>query len=256
MGDSDSGPASPEEEKVINSSDTRPPRRMSGIAWVAIFIGITTLFVITWSQFKNAGKGKKVELPEMGVVPEFSFTDEKGETITKDSLLGSVWVANFIFTRCPGPCPMLTSRMLEIQENLGKIKDKRVRLVSFTVDPEHDTPEVLSRYAKDVHADPERWSFVTAGTKAATENFVIKGMLQPLQDDPNGVPEHTTRFVIVDSKGKFRAFHDGSHEEVISKVLMDIGALMRETKGDLIRKKLAEQGKEKAVQPTAPVSNN
>ncbi|MFV0338989.1 MAG: SCO family protein [Chthoniobacterales bacterium] len=263
MGNPDRASRDSETDIVVNASDALPPRRMSGVAWVAIFIGITTLFVITYSQFKNAGKSNKLQLPEMGTVPDFAFTNQAGEPVTKESLLGTVWVANFIFTRCLGPCPMVTSRMLEIQQSLEKISDKKVKLLSFTVDPEYDTPAVLSEYSKNAHANPERWSFVTAGTDATTKDFVIKGMLQPLVDDPEGVPVHSTRFVIVDAKGHLRAFHDGSDSEVISKVLMDIGSLMREENSSAVREKIATTSKdsgrkaeENAVQTNRSMDND
>lgn len=204
-----------------------PPKRMHGIGWVVIFVGIAVMISLVWTQFQSAQKMSTQRLKEFGSVPMFSFTNEQGETVTRRDLDGKVWVCNFVFTRCPGPCPMMTSRMLELQQALKGAKDDRVRLITVTVDPEYDTPEILKEYAEGTRADPERWSFLT-GEYDKIEEFVVGGMLQPLAEEPDGLPAHSTRFVIVDPDGKIRSFRDGEHPEAVANLLTDIGALMRE----------------------------
>ena len=101
-----------------------------------------------------------------------------GSTVSTADFKGKIWVANFIFTRCAGPCPMMTSRMAELNQALGN-KATDVELVSITVDPEYDTPEVLKQYGEQAGASPDRWKFLT-GPKDQIETVVMKGFLQAL----------------------------------------------------------------------------
>ncbi len=210
------------------NAGSSPPRRLTGPGWVAIFVGVAVFFTLVWTQLQQAKiRGQENKLQVLGTVPEFSLQNHRGETATLSSFRGEPWVVNFIFTRCTGPCPMMTSRMLELQQALERSKDTRVRLVTVTVDPEYDTPEVLAEYARKVKAEPQRWQFLT-GEPAAVEHVVTQGFLQPLAREPSGLPAHSTRFVLVDSEGRIRSLREGENPEVVANLLMDIGALMRE----------------------------
>ncbi len=167
--------------------------------------------------------------PVLAQAPEFEFTAQDGSKVTTASLKGKIWVANFIFTRCTGPCPVMTSRLAEVNKAIGKADD--VRLLSFTVDPGHDTPEVLAAYGEKAGADPKRWSFLT-GDPATLREVVSKGFLQTLGTGEDGMPMHSTRFVVVDQNGSVRAFLDGNDPEIVAKILMSIGDILR-TKGIL-----------------------
>src|SRR5262249_56654554 len=101
---------------------------------------------------------KNPPLPVYGQVPPFELTSETGQPFDSKSLAGKVWVADLIYTTCPGPCPRMSSLMREVQQASSALPD--VRLISFTVDPEHDTPEVLARYAARYQAQPDRWRFL------------------------------------------------------------------------------------------------
>ena len=83
-------------------------------------------------------------LPQYGTVPAFEFTDQNGQPFGSPQLVGKIWIADFVYSTCPGPCPMISSRMGELQKPL---RDTDVKLVSFSVDPQHDTPAVLREYA-------------------------------------------------------------------------------------------------------------
>src|SRR6266481_7297210 len=98
-------------------------------------------------------------LPVLGQIPGFELTDETGQPFDRKALDGKVWVADFIFTTCTGPCPRMSSLMRQVQQASGAIPG--VQLVSFTVDPEHDTPAALALYAARYHAQSERWHFLT-----------------------------------------------------------------------------------------------
>src|SRR5580692_10467786 len=98
-------------------------------------------------------------LEVLGDIPQFELTAQSGQPFHSQTLAGKIWVADFIYTTCPGPCPRMTSQMREVQDAVLKIPD--VRLVSFSVDPANDTPPVLAAYAKVHGASPSIWYFLT-----------------------------------------------------------------------------------------------
>jgi protein SCO1 len=118
-------------------------------------------------------------LPIYGAVPDFALTDQTGRPVRKADLEGNVWVASFIFTSCPDECPLMTAEMAQLQSDLAHVPD--LRLVSITVDPEHDIPAVLSHYAERFNADPARWLFLT-GDKRAIYRLVRDGFRLGLVD--------------------------------------------------------------------------
>jgi len=135
--------------------------------------------------------------------PEFSLIDQNFQTITDQTLRGSPWIAAFIFTNCAGPCPMMSAKMAQLQES---VPEKSVKLVSFTVDPERDTPEVLKKYAENFKADESRWHFLT-GEKQAIFNVAagMKVAAQPGTSENEII--HSTRFMLVDQNGNVRGIY-------------------------------------------------
>lgn len=210
-------------------NSTEPPDdiitgRMRRLGWVGAFLGFVLAVAMGYSMWQASLRRDVEQLPVIRAVPEFSLTDQNGQTVTNADLRGKIWIADFIFTRCKGPCPLMTARMLEMQRALTKTPE--VKLVSVTVDPEYDTPEVLKAYAEANHADPERWKFLT-GDKAVIEKLVTEGFMQHLAEE-NGEPVHGTMFLIVDGNGMVRSARMLEDPELIPKVLMDTGNLLRE----------------------------
>jgi protein SCO1 len=162
-------------------------------------------------------------LPVLGQVPAFHLVDQRGMAFTDASMRGHVGVVDFIFTRCPSSCPRLTARMADLQSRLSGPSD--VRLVSFSVDPENDTPEVLSRYATDAHADPARWSFVTGGANDV-ENAVVGGFKMSAAKIAKGAGDyevvHGEWFVLVDRKGNLRGYYPTGTDEEFATLLRDV----------------------------------
>ena len=113
------------------------------------------------------------KLPIIGEIPSFDLIDQNGEQFTLDDLKGSVWLADFIFTTCAGPCPIMTERMSTVQHDLIGID--KLQFVSFTVNPDYDTPEVLKEYAKRYDADINTWSFVT-GKYEQIQELIANGL--------------------------------------------------------------------------------
>ena len=203
------------------------PKRLPFLAWVLAFLVAGLLIAGANRLFRGSERKTTDANLVIGTVPDFQFTTQDGSMLSKADLLGKVWVVDFFFTRCPGPCPVMSSRMAEISKELKKAKD--VRLVSVSIDPENDTPAVLSAYAKRLNADPSRWSFLT-GPKKEIDAFTTKGMLQVLATDPVGVPTHSTRFLVVDREGRIRSARKLEEPELVQKLLIDIGSLLREPK--------------------------
>lgn len=176
-------------------------------------------------MFRKSEQRCTMTEPPIAEVPDFSFTTQEGKMLTKADLLGKVWVADFIFTRCAGPCPIMTSRMADLAAKVSKIPS--VKLVSISVDPDYDTPEVLAKYAANIHVDPNQWCFVT-GPIEKIAAFSQQGMKQSLVVEPGAMPNHSTRFLVVDQKGFIRSCHDVTDPEAIQKMLSEIGGLLRD----------------------------
>lgn len=135
--------------------------------------------------------------------PAFTLTDQDGQTLTNESLRGSVWIGAFIFTRCQGPCPRMTADMAALQSRLPA----GVRLISISVDPDFDTPAVLKEYAKKVGADESRWRFLTGPRDQIVR--LSRGLMLGLSDT-GGEIVHSTRIVLVDREGKVRGYFDSA----------------------------------------------
>jgi len=204
------------------------PKRLPFAAWVIAFAVAGVLIFGASRLFRSSERHDVEAMPPIGEIPAFRFTTQEGKSLTKEDLIGKVWVADFVFTRCNGPCPVMTSRMAELAKGLAKAKD--VRVVSISVDPEHDTPAVLADYASRMDADPSRWIFLT-GPKPEIDAFARKGMFQVLAYDDKGVPTHSTRFLVIDRAGRIRRTRNLDEPELVQKLFMDIGNLLRESDG-------------------------
>ncbi|MBZ5608314.1 MAG: SCO family protein [Acidobacteriia bacterium] len=161
-------------------------------------------------------------LPVYLDVLEFHLIAQDGREFDSKVLQGKIWVADFIYTTCPGPCPRMTSQMKEVQNAIQKMPD--VRLVSFTVDPERDTPPVLAEYAKLHRASAALWYFLT-GPEATLQTldrdvFKLGNLDKSL--------EHSTRFVLVDRRSRIRGYYETSEASSIPKLIDDIHELARE----------------------------
>jgi protein SCO1 len=175
-------------------------------------------FAVLISAILLASCRQKSDLPEYGAVPAFALTAQTGKPFDGDKQLrGKVWVADFIYTTCPGPCPRMTSQMHRVQQSV----QKTVNLVSFTVDPKRDTPEVLAAYAALHHAAPENWYFLTG--EPATLQMLDKNVFK--LGDVDASLQHSTRFVLIDPRMQIRGYYDSSEPDVISHLLADIHTL-------------------------------
>ena len=165
--------------------------------------------------------------PVLGKVPDFALVNRDGQTVRRADLLGAPWIADFIFTRCGAACPMMSLRMARLERELPR--DLGLRFVSYSVDPDYDTPKVLQDYAESFGA-PGRWLFLT-GDKQAIYRLSKEGFKLAV-DDTTPVNEdepilHSTRFVLVDGEGRIRGYYEAFDEEAVKKLMRDVEALAR-----------------------------
>jgi protein SCO1 len=208
-----------------------------------------------WFRESGISDTSLEKLDQYGQVPDFTLVERSGRPVTLADLIGKVWVADFIYTECPDPnmCPLQSAHMARLQADWAGEPD--VRLVSISVDPEHDTPEVLSEYAARFQADPERWLFLT-GAKDSIYRLALEGFhlgvvdreahaqegtgrglawLGPASAWAHSVPNaehqtvlHSTRFALVDRQAQIRGYYDGTDWQVLERLQANVKILLRE----------------------------
>jgi protein SCO1 len=184
---------------------------------------LSSLAILTAGVVASACR-KTPELPVLGQLGDFSLTSESGKTVGSAELRGQVWVAAFMFTRCPTVCPRITRRMRDLQVS-ARAKGLPLRLVSFTVDPENDTPEVLRRYAAEYGADVASWSFLT-GSYESVKTTSVDGFKMALEGKPDSGADHYgilhgSHLVLVDRELKIRGYYRTSDDAEMARLFED-----------------------------------
>ncbi len=194
----------------------------------------------SWLSGKRPGEALDV----FGSVPDFSLIERSGRKVTREDLLGKLWITNFMFTHCLDTCPLQSAEMARLQADFGAEID--FRLVSITVDPERDTVLVLSQYAKRYGADPTRWLFLT-GEKSAIYRLALDGFRLSVVDPAEGVKSrlfgplpvlahhgetekqfiHSSRFVLVDRQARIRGYYESADEGALQRLRRDVRVLLR-----------------------------
>jgi protein SCO1/2 len=202
-----------------------------------IWIGVALVIVILCGAFVlsrlSPDSVRSTKLPVIGPVADFALTNQAGQFVSLADLRGHVWVADIIFTRCPGPCARMTRQLAALQNALPT--DSRARLVSLTTDPDFDTPEVMQQYAARFGANPERWTFLT-GTKKeiaalATDSLKLTAVEKDAaaRENPNDLFIHSTIFVVVDKRARLRGvFETGGDGIEWTNVQAEILATVRQ----------------------------
>lgn len=213
-------------------SQMSEPTSGSRIALRVIIVLMALVMVFVWMKRGPTKPAMTTSLlPVYAQVPDFTLTSQSGEQVGLADLRGGVWVVDFIFTTCTGPCPELTLRMRSLQNTLIET-GRNVKCVSITVDPQTDTPAVLSRYAAKNHANPKYWWFLTDKSESKVHHLVQKGFLQAVTPSVDGLPLiHSTRFVLIDAQGRIRAHYDGKDPATKKLILRDIDSLTGEVSG-------------------------
>jgi protein SCO1/2 len=166
-------------------------------------------------------------LPVLGRVADFALVDQTSAPVSRAAFAGDPWIANFVFTRCPLVCPRITERMRAVQ-TLARRSGGPLRLVTFSVDPEHDEPAVLKSYADAHGADHERWTFLTGSASSIEEvarsfSVALEGEADPSRSD-FGIM-HSGHLVLVDGRGRIRRYYPSGEEGVEYRILVDLTRL-------------------------------
>jgi len=198
---------------------------------VAVFflLGLASLAALIFLENRQpaiAGSGgARDDLSVYGKAPRFELTGVDGSAFSSRALAGKVWVADFFFSTCGGPCPLMAANMKTLQEAFADRDD--VRLVNFTVNPLYDTPAVLQKYAAKLGADADRWHFLT-GDGEEIHRISVKGFKI---GDPDNLILHSEKFVLVDRHGRVRGYYEGTSAEETQTLIRDIKRLLAERDG-------------------------
>ena len=185
-----------------------------------IIYGVVAVLLLITYLTKESNSNS--ELPVLGTIPEFYFTDSRDKRISRADLDGKVWVADFIFTTCTMACPVLTGNMNLVHKEFQNNDD--VRIVSISVYPEYDTPEVLKKYASQYDANTNRWHFLT-GPEENVQNVIKNGFKMGDYED---IIFHSEKFALVDQKGRLRGYYSGMQTEDVTRLKKDIKKLLKE----------------------------
>jgi len=169
-------------------------------------IALWSLMVIAMVSFVASGMWRREpqrQLERYFEVPEFKLVDQNEKPFAKKDVLGKVWIADFVFTQCAGPCPMMTQAMAELQKELA---GSPIQFVSISVDPAHDTPAVLKKYAGVMKADEKNWTFATGDPKEIFGVAAGMKIVATPADAENSII-HSEKFVLVDEKGWIRGYY-------------------------------------------------
>ncbi len=188
----------------------------------------------TWrpEKFSRVSKtaAQEYALPVFGKVPDFSLIQSNGKKMTKADLEGKIWIADFIFTRCAGVCPLMSSKMRQLAKELETETD--IRFVSFSVDPAYDTPEILAKYAARFEAPEGRWFFLTGDQeqifRLSNQHFHLGASEVPPEEREamDQTVRHSAKFVLVDGQGQIRGYYDSEEQNFGQKIVKD-AALLR-----------------------------
>ncbi|TWM28647.1 SCO1 protein [Bacillus paralicheniformis] len=183
-----------------------------------VLAGILTVFLSSCGT-------SKIENSLNYDVQSFSFQNQDGKTVSLESLKGQVWVADFIFTNCKTICPPMTSHMAELQKQMEE-ENLQARIVSFSVDPENDTPEKLKKFASNYPLNFQNWDFLTGYSQEEIEKFALKSfkaIVKKPEDEDQVI--HQSSFYLVDQNGKVVKDYDGAKDTPYDEIIADIKTL-------------------------------
>ena len=196
-----------------------------------LFWVVMVTFLFAYPLLKSVQRSMPAELPSYGTVPRFTFTDEEGFSFGTTNLEGRVYVANFMFTACQTACPILMKKVQTVQHRLRGVLD-RAAIISFTVDPETDTTEVLYKKARELAAKPSVLKFLRAPV-LDTKKLLVDGFKVPMGDKElaNNVMDvaHSNKFVLVDQRGVIRGYYEADNNG-INHMMLAAGILINEKK--------------------------
>ena len=195
---------------------------------LVIVVGAVSVFL--WAGLVRFARQAPAPQP-LGTLPAFDLVERRQAPLRLDDLRGKVWVANFMYTSCVEVCPLQSAEMARLQTAFADHAD--LRLVSISVDPEHDTPAVLTAYAENFRADPERWFFATgdpdAVARLAQEGFRLSAASYVSGEDGEDYAFiHSNRFVLVDRQGRIRGYYRSTDPDDLARLRRDLTVLLQQ----------------------------
>jgi protein SCO1/2 len=207
---------------------TRLHKRVAALVSRPLFWLVVVLLGLAVPIINQVRRPPPAALPVLGTLPDFRLVDQEGQAFGGAELRGYVWVAGFIFTRCPTICPAISARMAKIQHRARGI-EQGFRLVSFSVDPAYDTPARLAEYARRYRASPRMWKMLTGsidGMKGTVEDGLKIAMGTPAGENDFASLFHGTHFVLVDRDLRIRGYYDSNAPDVEDRLLHDATMLI------------------------------
>ena len=196
-----------------------PPNKIIFDKYFLLFVGFALIILLSF--FKNLGKGEVAQLPVLGTLTDFELIDQNGQAFTKTDLEGNIWIADFIFTTCAGPCPVMMSQYTDLQDRFSNFR--KLNLLSISVYPEFDTPPVLKEYGDRYNANHDKWTFLT-GDRNEIHRLAVDGFQVGSIEDP---VFHSTRFILVDDKAQIRGYYISTELEDMQKLWRDAEILVK-----------------------------
>jgi protein SCO1/2 len=197
-------------------AETPPP--LPRTLWLGMGLLCGVLAMAYLLSLAEVSRAHKRVLPALGQIADFTLTNQDEKITTLADLTNHVWVADIIFTRCAGPCPIMTGHMKSVQDALPQSSD--AKLVTLTTDPDYDTPPIMKKYGEHFGADFNRWTFLT-GTKieiASLGSGSLKLSAVPVKlEDQKSVADlfiHSTYFVVVDKHAQLRGVFETGGEGI------------------------------------------
>ncbi len=211
------------------SPPQKPSHRIEWLVWGALTITVVAI-AVAFVRMRLQESGLRKPLDVLGAVPSFTLTNQFGRPLSLTNLLGQVWIADVIFTRCPISCEKMTQRMKALEKEIPARSP--VKFVSVTADPDHDAPAVLEKYSVQRALNQNRWHFLT-GPKRDVYALSVGGLKFAVVDnDDKSIPDnffvHSTQFALVDKRGKIRGYFEGTEEEERKQLLLAVKKLVRE----------------------------
>ena len=190
-----------------------------------IYIGITTVIILALGASWTIKKADlSHSLKNIKQVPNFSLINQNGDSFTEKKLKNKISILDFMFTNCPGPCPIMSNNMSELYKSYGNVD--QVQFISITVDPENDNTSQLKKYAESYGVYDERWQFLTSDIEKI-KTLKQEGFMLYAGELPQA---HAIKFILIDEKGNIRQYYDGTDDASMAVLRKDINFLLKEFK--------------------------
>ncbi len=182
------------------------------------------ILIAAFSLFLAGCGGEPIETNMSEDLPDFEFTTQENETLALDDFKGNYWIADMVFTNCTTVCLPMTANMKSLQDMMAEEGIDDVQLVSFSVDPDYDTPEVLKAYGESYEADFSNWTFLTGYDFETIKEISIKSFKSMLAEAPEGTDQvtHGTKFYLINPEGKVIKFYDGVESANMQSIINDL----------------------------------